>query len=179
MRETRTSGLMSREGKRSTFNAIPRLFLTLLMHKNPVSLTNTQPADPSAEHVLRFCRTLVPAARPLVVPILPRDGCELLDCFNNARRQVARDGGRIQLGWAIWEWAHVYVEAEHHAVYDPGNGQPWVDLTPSVDGETVRLFLADIGRPTISKMKEFVAIISAKPSTATPTSASFSRFRSD
>lgn len=119
------------------------MIISFIMHKDPVSLTNTQPADPTAEHVLRFCRSLAPGVRPQVVPILPQDRCEPLECFNNVRRQVSRDGGRIQLGWAIWEWPRVYIEAEHHVVYDPGDGQPWVDVTPSVDGETVRLFLPD------------------------------------
>jgi hypothetical protein len=57
---------------------------------------------------------------------------------------VEREGGRIQYGWAIWERPRVYIEAEHHAVYEPPGGLPWLDITPSASPEiTRRLFLPD------------------------------------
>jgi hypothetical protein len=38
----------------------------------------------------------------------------------------------------------VYVEAEHHAVYEPPTGPPWIDITPSALPEIRRrLFLPD------------------------------------
>lgn len=53
-------------------------------------------------------------------------------------------GGRIQYGWVIWEWPNVFIEAEHHAVYESPAGQPWADITPSErDDDTCRLFLPD------------------------------------
>jgi hypothetical protein len=108
-----------------------------------MALTNTRAADPAAEHVRRFCRTVVPGARPQVIPIRPGEECEPLNCFGNVQMEVERSGGSVRFGWAIWEWPRVFIEAEHHAVYDPGNGQPWRDVTPSVDRETARLFLPD------------------------------------
>lgn len=110
-----------------------------------ISLTNTTVPDPAAEHVRRFCRALNPTARPVVVPIHPQEGCEALDCFNNVRRLTQQGGGRIQYGWAVWEWPRVFIEAEHHAVFDIGDGSPWVDVTPANDGETTRFFLPDDG----------------------------------
>ena len=108
-----------------------------------VFLTNTTVPDPKSEYVRHFCRTLNSAARPVIISIQPQEECEALDCFNNVRRLVQRRGGRIQYGWAIWEWARVFIEAEHHAVFDPGNGDPWLDVTPPNDWETARLFLPD------------------------------------
>ena len=60
------------------------------------------------------------------------------------RRWTAQaQGGHVQFGWSIWEWPGVYVEAEHHAVYAPPDGTPWIDVTPAVDGDTTRVFLPD------------------------------------
>jgi hypothetical protein len=66
------------------------------------------------------------------------------ECFQNVRRKAEREGGSIQFGWAIWTWPRVFIEAEHHAVYVPPDGQPWQDVTPAEDPETKRrLFLPD------------------------------------
>lgn len=111
----------------------------------PIARTTT--ADAAKPRVAAFCKTLVAGARPALVPIHAADGCQPLDCFNDVRRRVAEAGGRIQFGWTIWEWPRVLIEAEHHAVHDPGDGQPWIDLTPAQDGEIERLFVADDRAP--------------------------------
>src|SRR5205814_2153199 len=82
-------------------------------------------------HVLALCREINPDAAPVYITITPGEGCAADDCFECVRQKVERDGGSIQFGWSIWEWPRVYVEAEHHAVYEPPTGPPWVDLTPS------------------------------------------------
>ncbi len=75
--------------------------------------------------------------------IRPEPGCEPLDCFNNVRRKVEGCGGSIRYGWSIWEWPNVYIEAEHHAVYEDADGR-LVDLTPPADTWTPnRTFLPD------------------------------------
>ncbi len=54
-----------------------------------------------------------------------------------------RLGGTIRFGWSIWEWPNVYIEAEHHAVYESSEGI-LVDVTPPADDWTVsRTFLPD------------------------------------
>ena len=76
--------------------------------------------------------------------IAPEPDCEPLDCFNNVRRKLEREGGRIQFGYAIWTWPHVLLEAEHHAVYEPPPGGDWRDITPARDPSIKRrLFLPD------------------------------------
>jgi SEC-C motif len=52
------------------------------------------------------------------------------DCFSNVRRKMEREGGRMQLGWALWQHADLFVEAEPHAVFESGTDQTWVDCTP-------------------------------------------------
>lgn len=64
-------------------------------------------------------------------------------CFNNVRAKVAAQGGRMVYGWSIWQHANLFIEAEHHAVYEPPDGTAWVDITPQ-DIQTDRvLFLPD------------------------------------
>lgn len=77
------------------------------------------------------------------MPIRPSAGSQPLDCFSNARQLAEAQGGRVQFGWSIWEWPHVYVEAEHHAVYAPPDDAPWIDVTPAVDGDSTRVILPD------------------------------------
>ena len=69
------------------------------------------------------------------------------NCYVNVRDRINRDGGGMQLGWAVWQHSQLFIEAEPHAVLDPGNGQPWIDCTPHVmpDGDAVEeiLFIPD------------------------------------
>ena len=95
-------------------------------------------------HIVEFCRQVSPDAMPVYVQITPEPGCEVNDCFQCIRNKVSRSGGRIQVGWSIWEWPKVYVEAEHHGVYEPRPGSPWLDITPALDPAiSRRLFLPD------------------------------------
>jgi hypothetical protein len=100
-----------------------------------------------SEKVLELCQRIVPGSRPIFLKIAPGAGCKPRECFESVRRKAEREGGRIQYGWALWEWPHAFVEAEHHAVYEPSAGPPWVDLTPCAEGSRQRLFLADDDAP--------------------------------
>jgi hypothetical protein len=106
-------------------------------------MLTTRTPEAVSEPVRRLCRQIRPGVEPVFVPIKQEPDAAPLDCFEAVRRKVARDGGRIQFGWAIWEWPRVYIEAEHHAVYEPPAGPPWVDLTPAAVGIWRRLFLPD------------------------------------
>ena len=94
-------------------------------------------------HVKDFCRSIVADASPVLLPITAGPDDEPLNCFGNVRKKVAEDGGRIVFGWAIWEWPRVYIDAEHHAVYESSQGD-WIDVTPSeVSGIGSRVFFED------------------------------------
>jgi hypothetical protein len=102
------------------------------------------PPEATAPHVRAFCERISPGAQPVRLAIRPDPGCLPRECFENVRQKVEKDGGRIRYGWAVWEWPRVFIEAEHHAVYEAADGS-WRDLTPSIaeDPQTARLFLPE------------------------------------
>ncbi|MGL4965857.1 MAG: SEC-C metal-binding domain-containing protein [Inquilinus sp.] len=51
------------------------------------------------------------------------------------------EGGSLLYGWLIWEWPRVFIEAEHHAVWEKDGSL--VDITPPSNGERRILFLPD------------------------------------
>jgi hypothetical protein len=104
-------------------------------------LIRTAPLNPRTKE---FCARIRSGARPQLMVIQPEPGSEPNNCFFSVRERVRRDGGLIQLGWSIWEWPRVYLEAERHAVFAPADGSPWLDISPAPVPEiTARLFLPD------------------------------------
>lgn len=105
----------------------------------------TKTADISSAPVIDFCSSINPNAQPIRLPIRSGNHDQTLDCFNNVRRKVLSEGGRLVLGWAIWEWPNIYVEAEHHAIYEPpGADAQWLDITPSDQPHiSARVFVED------------------------------------
>ncbi len=91
--------------------------------------------------ITALCNEISPDHRPQYVSVLPEDDAQVGACFKNVVDKVARDGGKIVHGWAIWEWPKVFVEAEHHAVWS--DGLNLIDVTPHASGETEILFLPD------------------------------------
>ena len=79
-------------------------------------LTRTASLNPRTKE---FCARIRAGARPQLMVIQPEPGWEPNNCFFCVRERVQRDGGRIQLGWSIWELPGVYLEAERHAVFAP------------------------------------------------------------
>ena len=51
------------------------------------------------------------------------------ECFAIVPKHVAAHGGCQLMGWAIWEWPGVLIEAEFHAVWQRNDGRI-LDLTP-------------------------------------------------
>jgi hypothetical protein len=95
------------------------------------------------EAVLAFCATIAPGA-PEYVEVVPGEGAGIAYCFDNAAAQVARAGGSIAYGWAIWRWPGRYFEAEHHGIWRSPEGV-LRDVTPMLYGQTRILFLGDPG----------------------------------
>lgn len=77
----------------------------------------------------------------MMVPVRPEPDAIVGECFPNVQAKIVRDGGTIAYGWLIWEWPRVFIEAEHHAVWDAGG--TFVDITPHVHNEPAVLFLPD------------------------------------
>ncbi|WP_157956920.1 zinc chelation protein SecC [Salinicola aestuarinus] len=85
--------------------------------------------DISKPYVRRFCESVVPRARPERVKHQPLVDAEAAECFRVVEAHVAANGGEAVIGWAIWEWRKVMIEAEFHAVWRDPNGK-LLDLTP-------------------------------------------------
>ncbi|PYE87560.1 SEC-C metal-binding domain-containing protein [Phyllobacterium leguminum] len=100
----------------------------------------TTPKTVSAE-VRAFCQHISPDHEPTYVPVSPDAGALPSECFNNVASKVERDGGTLVYGWLIWEWPRVFVEAEHHAVWEQDG--VLTDITPYVNDERQILFLPD------------------------------------
>lgn len=89
-----------------------------------------------------FGLSIKPRGSLFYVDVKPMAGTEPHECFNNVRRCVEKDGGTETFGWAIWSWPGVFVEAEHHSVWQKADGS-FCDPTPTPQGETRILFLED------------------------------------
>lgn len=67
----------------------------------------------------------------VTVVTLPHPGAVESECYRNVFDKIGRVGGRMQLGWAVWQHSNLFIEGEPHAIHDPENGQPWNDPTPN------------------------------------------------
>jgi hypothetical protein len=77
--------------------------------------------------ILEFCREIDPTQQPVFISVEPAPGCKAAECFVNLK------GRPTQYGWAIWEWPHVVLDAEFHAVHKNPDGS-YLDITPKSDG---------------------------------------------
>lgn len=80
-------------------------------------------------HVVSFCQSVVPGAKPVYVPFQEVRLAQPLNCFFNVSTAQKALGGDMVIGWSIWEWPRVMIEAEFHAVLRLPDGRLF-DLTP-------------------------------------------------
>ena len=92
-------------------------------------------------YVRSFCRG-ISRADPIWVPCQPAPDKPLLECFSIVPEHITAHGGIQHLGWAIWEWRKVLIEAEFHAVWEHPSGELF-DLTPRAFSLEKILFLPD------------------------------------
>lgn len=91
---------------------------------------------------------VVPGGAASYMTVQPEAGAIEKECFPNVEAKIARAGGRMLCGWQLWEWPHVMVEAEFHAVWLSPAGQ-MVDITPKPGNENTVLFVPNARlRPT-------------------------------
>ena len=88
------------------------------------------PASDS-EAVQKLRRALRTDLAAVIVRVVPAPRATEGNCFYNVHEQIRKRGGRAQLGWAVWQHDSLFIEAEPHAVFDPGEGKPWIDCTPN------------------------------------------------
>ena len=97
---------------------------------------------PDSEHVKNFCSSITPAVVPVTVQCQPAHNKPEKECFPIVEERIALEGGREVLGWALWEWPGVFIEAEFHAVWSPPSGG-LIDITPRGLAAPNILFLPD------------------------------------
>lgn len=85
---------------------------------------------------------IAPGTQSVYVPVRPVPGGTPNECFGNVERVVRLQGGSEVLGWALWEWPGLMIEAEFHAVWRHPDGR-LVDVSPRLDEDTTILFLPD------------------------------------
>ncbi len=98
--------------------------------------------SPSVATLRRLLRLNCAAIK---VRVCPDPSARERDCFVTVRDKVDAEGGAMRLGWAVWQHGRLFIEGEFHAVYDPGNSRPWIDLTPRPQRTEEVLFLLDEG----------------------------------
>lgn len=95
-----------------------------------------------SRNVLRLIQRVAPGATGMLLDVRPEPGAVVNECFPNVEAKIRNDGGHMRCGWQIWEWPHVLVEAEFHAVW-VGAQSTLVDITPKQHGEARILFVPD------------------------------------
>jgi hypothetical protein len=85
---------------------------------------------------------MTPGSQAVYLNVQPETDAVVNECFLNVEAKIARAGGRMLCGWQLWEWPHVMIEAEFHAVWLSPEGQT-VDITPKPHAETQILFVPD------------------------------------
>lgn len=94
------------------------------------------------KHIRQLIAKVAPGREPMYLPVRPTDGAKVNECFPNVEAKISLAGGRMLCGWQIWEWPHVLVEAEFHAVWVSPEGE-FVEITPKQHGEETILFVPD------------------------------------
>jgi hypothetical protein len=75
------------------------------------------------------------------VPIIAEPEARVGNCYVNVEQKVARSGGALVYGWAVWLGDFV-CEGEHHAVWENEN-EDLIDITPNQIGANQVLFIPD------------------------------------
>lgn len=84
--------------------------------------------DINKPYVKLFCKK-ISQHKPLIVPVRALPGKPVNECFAIVPEHIAVTGGEEYIGWAIWEWPKVLIEAEFHCIYRDNDGK-LIDISP-------------------------------------------------
>lgn len=121
--------------------------------------------------VTRFARIALKGVAQWI-DVEPLEGSKQTECFDNVDSAIRVHGGKAVMGWIVWEKPGVWLEAEHHAIWEQADGA-WRNVTPTVNGETRVVFVPDhqavpthprFGLPTryVAISKDAVAVYAVK-----------------
>lgn len=108
-------------------------------------------------HIRKLCARLGIGWEPALIQVQARKDSGFSDCFADVERQVAEHGGELVVGWLIWEWSAILVEAEFHAVWKSPAGE-FIDVSNKPDNETMVMFVQDKTRTDTGKRVDNVRI---------------------
>jgi hypothetical protein len=94
------------------------------------------------DQIETLCRKIDSDQSPTYVPVVPVSEAKPGECVYNVKTHISTNGGKMVLGWCIWERPGINLNAEFHAVWKSPDSK-LVDITPKPDGETKVLFLHD------------------------------------
>jgi hypothetical protein len=106
---------------------------------------NTRTPPNVDKHIQRLIARVAAGQNPVRLRVTPDAGALPAECYANVAARVAAEGGTVLYGWQLWEWPHVLVEAEFHAVWSSPSGE-LRDVTPRHDNEAEILFVPDTRR---------------------------------
>lgn len=89
--------------------------------------------------------SLVLGATPVYIDVSPLGDEPEDECFLLVQQQVDNHGGEAVVGWSLWEFPNLFVEAEFHCVWRQPDGA-FIDITPKRSGIAKVLFIADPAR---------------------------------
>ncbi len=92
-------------------------------------------------YVKELCAS-ISTSEPFFIEVHPGSQDVVLDCTGNVERRIQQEGGEAVLGWKIWEWHGIMIEAEFHTLWRDSQGQLH-DITPNAHPFEKVLFLPD------------------------------------
>ncbi|QES88847.1 SEC-C metal-binding domain-containing protein [Rhizosphaericola mali] len=92
--------------------------------------------------VTKFIDSLNATHEPILLDVEAEEGAEERDCFPVVQKKVEKEGGRMIMGWQIWQFKDLYIEAECHAVWEDKN-EDLHDITPKPESVKKILFVED------------------------------------
>jgi hypothetical protein len=99
-----------------------------------------------SDKIKELCAKIDKNSKPIFLDVEKLPHSLELDCYENVTKQIAKEGGKVQHGWQIWEWPGIMIEAEFHAVWVDRKGV-FHDITPKqIDRINKILFLPDSSR---------------------------------
>ncbi|MGO3891392.1 MAG: SEC-C domain-containing protein [Paenalcaligenes sp.] len=101
---------------------------------------NTVTPSKITKQIEKLISKISPGQKALYLQVQPGPEAVAQECFDNVRVKVESAGGSVQYGWLIWEWPHVFLEAEFHAVWQLPEGS-LADVTPSKNETDRTLFV--------------------------------------
>ena len=99
------------------------------------------PADLS-DGLKTLIMQIAPGQLPVYIDAAPLPGEAANECFGLVNRCVREHGGEAVIGWSLWEFPTMFVEAEFHAVWRKSDGM-LVDVSPRPSPTARALFLPD------------------------------------